>query len=158
MLLSEVTHAVPGALITTRREQIDELLKILTRFRCKDAINAGGRFVQNCLSSLTSFFPRRVFDSKKQTDLAEYLPIRVGFLINLNSNAHLVLYDKRATFFSIGRKRSTNRRGKLIGSCRQMRRSTMRKKWSTRLFTQSSTGSDSRRKSTSSRTTIFKSD
>ena len=45
-LLSEVVHAVPGSVLMTRRAQIDEIIAMGTRFRCKDAINAIGRFLQ----------------------------------------------------------------------------------------------------------------
>ncbi|KAI6213761.1 hypothetical protein M3Y94_00189800 [Aphelenchoides besseyi] len=76
-LFAEAVHGVPGKFIIGRRTQIDHIIEVGTQFKCKDAITAMGKIVQNSISSLTAFFPHsRSIDRREQTNLAEYLPIR----------------------------------------------------------------------------------
>lgn len=78
-LMSECVHGVPGKSILSRRTQLDHIIALAVQFKCKDAVMACAKIVQHTISSLTSFrsYSER-FQRRRETNFAEYLPIRVS--------------------------------------------------------------------------------
>lgn len=75
-----VVREVPGKHLLSRRDQIEWIIEVGVRLKCKDAISVMSRSIQNCLSSLVAFYPQSsAIDKRKDTNLEEYLPIRVSF-------------------------------------------------------------------------------